>query len=182
MGTQYAYRGDVDLASFVRDVPDFPSAGVVFKDIGPLLADSGALSATLRAVADAARDLGAERIVGIDARGFLFGVAVADRLNLGFAPVRKAGKLPGQTMAVTYDLEYGTDTLEVAADAIGPGEQVVVIDDVLATGGTADAAFRLVEAAGGVVAGLIVVVELSFLDGRAKIGDRAVISLVDVRG
>lgn len=180
MGTQHGDRGEIDLASFVRDVPDFPTPGIVFKDIGPLLGDARAFSATIAAMCDAATEFRAERIVGIDARGFIFGAAVADRLDLGFAPVRKAGKLPGPTISQSYDLEYGTDTLEIQTDAVAAGERVFVVDDVLATGGTAEAACELVEAAGGHVAGLLVLIELSFLGGRARLGDRPVVSLIEV--
>lgn len=170
----------MDLSRRLRDVPDFPKPGILFKDITPLLADPEAMLAVESRLAGAFRDAGPTRVVGIESRGFLFGVLVARALGVGFAPVRKQGKLPWRTVAETYALEYGTDTVEMHEDAVGPGDRALIIDDLLATGGTAAAAARLVERLGAEVVGLGFVVELGFLDGRAKLGDRRVVSLVRV--
>ena len=159
--------GDL-VASRLRDVPDFPQPGVLFKDFTPLLADGPAL----RAVADdiATRYAGrVDTIVGIEARGFILGAAAAYALGVGFVPVRKAGKLPGDTHEATYSLEYGTATLEIHADAFVGGHRVLVMDYVLATGGTAAATCELVERAGGTVAGIEIVLEIGFLGGRAAL-------------
>ncbi|CAN5340489.1 adenine phosphoribosyltransferase [soil metagenome] len=158
-----------DLARFIRDVPDFPQPGVVFKDISPLLADPGALAAAVQQMAEPHRGTGITKVVGIEARGFIFAAPVAIELGAGFVPLRKAGKLPAETVAVSYALEYGEAVLEVHADAFQPGDRVLIIDDVLATGGTAQAAMTLVEQAGGQVAGLSFVIELGFLDGAAAL-------------
>ncbi len=158
------------LERLIRDVPDFPKPGIVFKDISPLLADHDGLSAVVRALASAATDADGhpvvDKVVGIEARGFILGAPVALALRAGFVPVRKAGKLPGRTHRVSYALEYGEAVLEVHADAIAPGERVLIVDDVLATGGTVAATRSLVEACGGVVVGAAVLMELSFLPGR----------------
>ena len=159
----------------VRDVPDFPSPGVLFKDITPLLADHDGFTAVVDALAAAGRDeagrVVVDKVVGMEARGFILAAPVALALGVGFVPVRKAGKLPGETYAVTYALEYGHATLEVHRDGIGPGDRVLLVDDVLATGGTADATRRLVERCGGVPHALSVLLELSFLAGRQAVGD-----------
>jgi adenine phosphoribosyltransferase len=168
------------LASFLRDVPDFPQPGIVFKDVTPLLAEPAAFRATIDAFADHAMALGVDKVVGIEARGFIFAAAVADRVGAGFVPVRKPGKLPWHTVSETYALEYGTDTLEVHEDAVEPSETVLVVDDVLATGGTASATCRLVDRLGGRLAGVAVVVELGFLEGRAKLTDHDILSLITV--
>jgi adenine phosphoribosyltransferase len=168
------------LASLLRDVPDFPQPGIVFKDLTPLLADPAGLRATVDALAAHAADLGVGKVVGIEARGFIFAAAVADRVGVGFVPIRKAGKLPWSTVSETYALEYGTDTLEMHEDAVAANENVLVVDDVLATGGTAAATCRLVERVGGRVAGLAFVVELGFLGGRAKLSDHDILSLITV--
>ncbi len=161
--------------ALVRDVPDFPKPGVLFKDITPLLADPAAFRSVVVDLARAGRDAtGAvvvDKVVGMEARGFIFGAPVALDLDRGFVPVRKPGKLPWETRSVSYDLEYGSETLEMHTDAVGPGERVLVVDDVLATGGTARATVDLVEAAGGTVHGIVVLMELSFLAGRASVGD-----------
>lgn len=155
----------VDLAALVVDVRDFPSPGVTFKDITPLVGSGPGLAAAVEGlVAAAPRDV--DVVVGMEARGFLFGVPVALALGVGFVPVRKPGKLPRDTVSVTYDLEYGTETLAVHADAIAPGARVLLVDDVLATGGTVVAAAELVRRLGGEVAQVAVVVELDFLHGR----------------
>ena len=168
------------LASHLRDVPDFPEPGIVFKDVTPLLADAEAFRATVDAVADHATALGVDTVVGVEARGFIFAAAVAYRVGAGFVPVRKPGKLPWTTVSETYALEYGTDTLEVHDDALGASDTVLVVDDVLATGGTAAATCRLVERLGGRIAGLAFVVELGFLGGRAKLADHDILSLITV--
>ena len=128
-----------ELAGLIRDIPDVPQPGIVFKDITPLLAHPQGLASTIEALADPWRDVRIDTVVGIEARGFILGAAVAHSLGVGFVPIRKAGKLPGATMAQQYDLEYGTDTIEIHADAVSPGEHVLVLDDVLATGGTKSA-------------------------------------------
>jgi adenine phosphoribosyltransferase len=168
------------LAGHLRDIPDFPQPGIVFKDLTPLLADVDAFRFAVDAVADHAAGLTVDKVVGIEARGFIFAAAVAYRLGSGFVPVRKPGKLPWQTITETYALEYGSDSLEVHQDAIAAGESVYVVDDVLATGGTAAATCRLVERLGGHIAGLAFVVELGFLNGRAKLPHHDMLSLITV--
>lgn len=164
------------IAAHLRDIPDFPVPGVVFKDLTPLLGEPAAFGVVVAALAQ--RHLGAiDKVAGIEARGFIFGAPVAHALGVGFVPVRKAGKLPGEVVAQTYDLEYGTATIEVHADAVCAGERVLLIDDLLATGGTADAAWDLLEGLGATVRELAVLVELSFLHGRSRLGDRAVHAL-----
>jgi adenine phosphoribosyltransferase len=164
----------LDLRRFIRDVPDFPTPGILFRDITPLLASPEAFGAAVEAMADPCRGSGAVKVVGIEARGFMFGAAVARHLGLGFVPARKPGKLPGRTERVAYGLEYGSDALEVHADAFSPGESVLIVDDVLATGGTAAAAAELVERLGARVHALIFCIELAALDGRSKLSGRLV--------
>jgi adenine phosphoribosyltransferase len=163
------------LDKLVRDVPDFPLPGVVFKDITPLLADPEGFAAVVDALAAAGRDedgaVVVDKVVGMEARGFILAAPVALALGVGFVPVRKAGKLPGEVHAVSYALEYGLSTLEVHQDGIDPGERVLLVDDVLATGGTAAATRQLVDRSGGVPHALAVLIELSFLHGRGAIGD-----------
>ena len=166
------------ITTLVRDVPDYPQAGVVFKDITPLLADGKALAAVIDALAETYGPV--DKVAGIEARGFILAAPVACRLGAGFVPIRKKGKLPGATFAQDYNLEYGTATIEVLTDAFAPAERVLVIDDVLATGGTARAAAELVKRAGAQVAGLAVLLELSFLDGRAKLPGLPVTALLTV--
>jgi adenine phosphoribosyltransferase len=156
-----------DLRSHIRDVPDFPKPGIVFKDIMPLLADPEALRRVVHELAAFARPLRPDVILGAEARGFIFGAALAYELGCGFAAARKPGKLPHTTVSATYALEYGTDTLELHADALGSGSRVLVHDDLLATGGTAKAKVELVEELGGQVVGAAFVIELAFLHGRA---------------
>lgn len=165
-------------AALIRDVPDFPKPGILFKDITPILGDPDALKEVIDSLTAAAGAMRPDRIVGIESRGFLFGVPMALQMNLGFAPVRKIGKLPHTTMAEEYALEYGTSTVEIHVDAVQPGERVVIVDDLLATGGTARAAASLVERLGGTVAGFCFLIELGFLDGRAQLPGRAVHSLL----
>jgi adenine phosphoribosyltransferase len=172
------------LDRLVVDVPDFPEPGVVFKDITPLLADHDGFTAVIAALAAAGRDAtGAvvvDKVIGMEARGFILAAPVALALGVGFVPVRKAGKLPRQTHAVSYSLEYGEATLELHADAIAPGERVLLVDDVLATGGTVAATRELVERSGGVCTAVAVLMELGFLDGRAAVGDLPVVGLMTV--
>jgi adenine phosphoribosyltransferase len=162
----------IDLRRFVRDVPDFPTPGILFRDITPLLASPEAFSAAVVSMAEPFRDDPAEKVVGIEARGFMFGAALARELGLGFVPARKPGKLPRKTERISYGLEYGSDGLEVHADAFAPGEAVLIVDDVLATGGTAAAAAELVERLGARVTGLTFCIELALLQGRSKLGGR----------
>jgi adenine phosphoribosyltransferase len=168
------------LAGHLRDVPDFPKPGIVFKDLTPLLGDVDAFRYTIDAIADHAAGLTVDKVVGIEARGFIFAAAVAYRLGAGFVPVRKAGKLPWNTVTETYALEYGSDSLDIHEDAVTAGDTVYIVDDVLATGGTAAATCRLVERVGGEIAGLAFVVELGFLGGRAKLTDHDILSLITV--
>ncbi|MFH8491474.1 adenine phosphoribosyltransferase [Streptomyces longisporoflavus] len=157
------------LLSRIRDVPDYPEPGVMFKDITPLLADPEAFAALTEAFAALAVRYGATKIVGLEARGFILGAPVALRAGLGFIPVRKAGKLPGATLGQSYDLEYGSAEIEVHAEDLAADDRVMVVDDVLATGGTAEASLRLIRRAGAQVAGVAVLMELGFLGGRAKL-------------
>ena len=166
------------ISTLVRDVPDYPQPGVVFKDITPLLADGKAFAAVIDALAAAHGPV--DKVAGIEARGFILAAPVACRLGAGFVPIRKKGKLPGATYAQDYDLEYGTATIEVQTDAFAPAERVLVIDDVLATGGTARATADLVHRTGAQVAGLAVLLELSFLNGRARLPDLPVSALLTI--
>jgi adenine phosphoribosyltransferase len=166
------------LAAYVRDIPDFPSPGVDFKDITPLLADHGAFAETIDRLAAAFEGQPIDRVLGIEARGFIVAAPVAYRFGAGFTPVRKAGKLPWQVEREEYALEYGSDLLEIHVDAVAPGERVLVIDDVLATGGTAAATARLVERLGAEVAGFGFVIELAFLGGRQQLDGRPATSLI----
>lgn len=171
----------MDLATYIRDIPDWPKEGVVFKDITPLLASPEGFKAAIDQLAAAFAGAGVTKVMGAEARGFIFGGALAYQLGAGFVPARKPGKLPWKTSSVTYDLEYGTDTLEVHADAVGPEDVVLVVDDVLATGGTAAAKAELVHSVGATVAGFAFLIELDFLGGRAKLApDAKVISLIHV--
>ncbi len=166
------------LRSRIRDIPDWPKPGVVFKDITPLLADVDAFRFSVDALADHWAGQQIDRVLGVEARGFIFAAPVAYRFGAGFVPVRKAGKLPWEIEREEYVLEYGTDLLEVHRDGIHPGERVLIVDDVLATGGTAAATARLVERLGGVVAGFAFVIELGFLDGRARLEGYDMLSLL----
>lgn len=166
------------LAAKIREIPDYPKPGVSFKDITPLMQDAAALRDAIDQVARhfAAADIA--HVVGIESRGFIFGAAIAYALKAGFIPVRKPGKLPHETHRCEYELEYGTDALEIHTDAVRPGERVLIIDDVLATGGTASAAVELVNKLGGEVAGLGFLIELGFLNGRERLKGHDVFSLV----
>jgi adenine phosphoribosyltransferase len=168
------------LLGKVRDVPDFPEPGIVFKDITPLLADHDALAAAVEALASPYRDREIDVVAGIEARGFVLGAPVALSLRAGFALVRKKGKLPGETVEASYDLEYGSATLEVTTDAFAPGARVLVVDDVLATGGTAAATVDLVRRCGAEVVGVAFLLELGFLDGRAALAAAGVTDPVAV--
>lgn len=168
----------LDLRDRVRDVPDFPKPGIVFKDLMPLVADAAYFRETIDRLEALARPKQPDVILGAEARGFIFGGALADRLGCGFVPARKPGKLPWETIEATYDLEYGTDSLQVHADAFANGARVIVHDDVLATGGTAKAKTELVERLGGIVVGVLFVVELGFLNGRDKLEGYDVDSLI----
>ncbi|HEX9695600.1 MAG TPA: adenine phosphoribosyltransferase [Actinomycetota bacterium] len=166
------------LRERIRDIPDFPEPGIVFKDITPLLADHVAFSTAIDAIVVHFGRGTVDKVVGIEARGFIVASPVAYHFGAGFVPVRKAGKLPWQTDAESYSLEYGAATLEIHADAIAPGERVAIVDDVLATGGTASACTRLVERLGGNVVGLAFLIELEFLKGRAALQGYDCLSLV----
>ncbi|GAA3781716.1 adenine phosphoribosyltransferase [Streptomyces coacervatus] len=157
------------LLSRIRDVADYPEPGVMFKDITPLLADPAAFTALTDALAEIAANTGATKVVGLEARGFILGAPVAVRAGLGFIPVRKAGKLPGATLGQAYDLEYGSAEIEVHAEDLTGGDRILIVDDVLATGGTAEASIQLIRRAGAEVAGLAVLMELGFLGGRARL-------------
>jgi adenine phosphoribosyltransferase len=166
------------LKEYVRDIPDFPRPGVVFKDITPLLADVKAFRYTVDALCEHFAATPVDKVLGIEARGFIVAAPVAYRCGAGFVPVRKAGKLPWQVEKQEYVLEYGTDMLEIHQDALAPGERALIIDDVLATGGTASATARLVERLGGTVAGMGFIVELAFLGGRGKLKGVEAVSLI----
>ena len=157
------------LASHIRDVPDYPKPGVLFKDITPLLADPAGFATTVDALASEFAGEQVDKVVGIEARGFILAAPVALRLGSGFVPVRKAGKLPSATYEVSYALEYGEETLQVHQDAFTPGERVLIVDDVLATGGTVEATLDLVRRCGAVVLGVVVLMELEFLHGRDRL-------------
>lgn len=155
-----------DVAQYLRDVPDYPKPGILFKDITPLLQDAEAFAACIDDLAEFAVGSGATHIAGMESRGFLFGAPLAKKLGLGFLPIRKPGKLPWKTFAESYDLEYGQDTLEIHTDASAAGERVLLVDDLLATGGTAAASIKLVRRTGAEVVGCLFVIELGFLGGR----------------
>lgn len=166
------------LRAHVRDVTDFPEAGVVFRDITPLLGNAAAFEQAVDGLVDIFEGVEVDRVVGVESRGFIFGAAVAYRIGAGFVPVRKPGKLPWAVVREEYQLEYGTDKLEIHRDAIHPGERIIIVDDVLATGGTASATVTLVETLGGVIAGLGFLLELEALGGRSRLGERSVTSLL----
>jgi adenine phosphoribosyltransferase len=167
------------LTALIRDVPDFPKPGIVFKDITPLLADADALRDATFAMADRYRDAHIDRVAGIESRGFILGACVARELGVGFIPVRKPGKLPSETMSIEYALEYGTDALEVHADACENAPRILVVDDVLATGGTARASCELLEKVGARIAGLSFLMVLGFLNGREKLRDQRVETILE---
>lgn len=166
------------LRSFIRDVRDFPKPGIVYKDITPLLADASALALAVEFMVQPFRSKRVDVVVGAESRGFIFGTAAAKSLAVGFVPVRKPGKLPSKTLRESYELEYGTDALEMHIDAVKAGQKVLIVDDVLATGGTLDACVRLVRAAGGAVAGIAVLIELKDLQGRKRWPELPVYSVI----
>lgn len=171
-------QATIDLQSFIRDIPDFPKPGIVFKDITPLLKDPIAFRATIDQLADCFKDAKVDAVLGAEARGFIVGAPLAYKLGVGFLPVRKPGKLPYQRRQASYSLEYGKDSLEVHIDAITKGQRVLLVDDLLATGGTMEACCRLVEELGGIVVGCAFIVELAFLNGRLKLAKHVVNSLI----
>ena len=170
----------MDLEQFIRDVPDFPKEGIIFKDITPLLADPAALDETVGQLAAPYRDKGVQLVTGVESRGFIFAAAVARELGAGFVPIRKPGKLPCPTVSAEYELEYGTDAVEMHTDAVAAGTKVLMVDDLLATGGTMAAACRLVADQGAMIVGVAFVIELCFLSGRDKLGGYDVRALIQV--
>lgn len=171
----------MDLSSYIRNVSDWPKEGIVFKDITPLLASPEGFRVAIDTLAEQYSGIGVTKVMGAEARGFIFGGALAYTLGAGFVPARKPGKLPWNTTTVTYDLEYGTDSLEVHADAFGEGDKVLIVDDVLATGGTAAAKAQLVAATGAEVVGFAFLIELDFLSGRDRLPEGSkIVSLIHV--
>ncbi len=168
----------IKIEKLIRDVPDFPKPGIVFKDITPLIGDPEGLSEVLSLLAEPFVGKGITAVAGMESRGFIFGVSVAERLGVGFVPVRKPGKLPAKTVSVEYELEYGTDTLEMHMDALGVDDNVLVVDDLLATGGTAQATVRMIRDLGATIAAAAFVVELDFLEGRKKLEGIDIYSLL----
>ena len=168
----------MDLRAMIRNVPDFPKPGIVFRDITTLISDGAALDAAASQLADHFRAQRPDLVIGVESRGFILGVAVALKLGVGFIPARKPGKLPAETISEQYELEYGTDAIEIHKDAIMPGRKALLIDDLIATGGTAEAAVKLVEQAGGAVVGCGFLIELAFLKGTDKLSEYEVFSLI----
>jgi adenine phosphoribosyltransferase len=168
----------MNIDSYIRDVPDFPKKGIVFKDITPLLKDKRALTYTSTALSDLLEGTSVDIVVGMESRGFIFGPMLAEKLGAGFVPVRKPGKLPSNTINESFSLEYGSDTLEIHIDAIKKGDKVLIHDDVIATGGTAKAACKLVERLGGEVVQLNFLIELEFLNGREQVQEYTIQSLL----
>lgn len=167
-----------NLRKLIREVPDFPKPGINFYDITTLLLDPEGLEGTIDALTEQCRGMNIDTVIGVESRGFIFGAPLAYQLGVGFIPVRKPKKLPAESVSIEYELEYGTDTLEMHKDAVGEGHNVLIVDDLLATGGTARAVVDLVESVGGKVAGLLFVVELDFLNGRSKFDGYDVKSLI----
>jgi adenine phosphoribosyltransferase len=165
-----------ELKKYVRDVPDYPQKGIVFRDITPLLGDKRIFKEVVELMSKAWLDNPPDLVAGVEARGFIPGAAISVRLGAGFVPIRKTGKLPWMTVTESYDLEYGTDQLEVHSDAVQPGQKVLIVDDVLATGGTASAAVRLMRKLGADVVGVQVLIELGYLEGRQKLQDVKLVS------
>ncbi|MGQ9505489.1 MAG: adenine phosphoribosyltransferase [Thermogutta sp.] len=177
-----SFAAGIDLKEYIRNIPDFPKPGILFRDITPLLASPEAFKATIRYLSEAVRERQVEMIAAAEARGFLFAAPLALELNVGLIPIRKPGKLPSATISHSYALEYGTDTLEMHKDAIKPGTRVLVVDDLLATGGTVEACCQLVEKAGGIVVGCAFVIELCDLGGAKRLSRYQPISLVKFSG
>jgi adenine phosphoribosyltransferase len=173
---------DIDLKRYVRSIPDFPKPGILFRDITPLLSAPDAFRAAVRQLADHFRGHRVNAVAAAEARGFIFAAPLALELDCSFVPVRKPGKLPFDTQAFHYELEYGTDTLEMHTDAVQPGDRVLLVDDLLATGGTMQACVRLAEKSGAVVVGCAFVIELTFLGGRAKLAPHEAYSLIQYDG
>jgi adenine phosphoribosyltransferase len=171
-------KDDIQLNNYIRTVPDFPKAGILFRDITPLLADSGAFDAAVELLTEPFFDAEIDYVAAVEARGFIFGSAVASALNAGFIPIRKPGKLPFKTETVTYDLEYGTDAVQVHRDAVEPGSKVLMVDDLLATGGTMAAGCKLMEKIGGQICGIAFLIELKDLAGRDKLKDYKIHSVL----
>lgn len=167
-----------DLKNYIRDIPDFPKEGIIFKDITPLWKDKDAFSQAIDTIGERYKNQQIEVVTGVEARGFIVGAPVAYKLGVGFVPMRKLGKLPYKTTAVSYELEYGIDTIQMHEDGISAGQRVLIVDDLLATGGTARAMCKLVEQAGGKVVELAFIVELTFLHGKDKLKDWSVFSLI----
>lgn len=176
-GRQMTNKG-TDLQKHIRSIPDWPKKGILFRDITPLLADAEALSAAVDALSAGFRQAGVEYVAAVEARGFIFGAAVALKLGAGFVPIRKKGKLPYKTESVSYELEYGTDTLEVHRDAVGRAAKVLMVDDLLATGGTMAAACKLIEKIGGHIVGIAFLIELRALGGREKLTGYEITTLI----
>jgi adenine phosphoribosyltransferase len=168
----------IDLKKYIRDVPDWPKKGILFRDITPLLGEPKALSAAIDALCAGFHDSNVKYVAAVEARGFIFGAAVAEKLGAGFIPIRKKGKLPWQTETISYCLEYGSDTLAVHRDAINGDGKVLMVDDLLATGGTMNAACHLIEKVGGEIIGVTCLIELAFLNGRSKLSDYKVKSVI----
>ena len=168
----------MNLADYIRDIPDFPKPGIVFKDITPLLKEPAAFTYSVDVLSEFAEGKGVTAVAGIESRGFIFGALVAQQLGAAFIPIRKPGKLPAETISASYSLEYGTDTIEMHRDALDSSDRVLIVDDLLATGGTMAAAVSLVENAGAVVAGIAFVIELSFLHGREKLAGYDIASIL----
>jgi len=162
-------KSELNLTNYIRNIPDWPKKGILFRDITPLLADAAAFAEAVKTISDKFRNAKIDYVAAVEARGFIFGSAVAVNLGAGFVPIRKKGKLPHKTESVTYDLEYGTDTLEVHSDAVKKGSKVLMVDDLLATGGTMAAACKLIEKIGGKVEAIAFLIELKDLGGRKKI-------------
>ena len=167
-----------ELKAKIREVPDFPKKGILFYDVTTLLKDSDGLRRVIDILSERYHDSGIDQVLGIESRGFIFGPAVAINIGAGFVPVRKPGKLPAETLSVSYDLEYGQDTLEIHVDGVEPGQRVVVVDDLIATGGTAEATASLVTKLGGEIAEMAFVLELEFLNGRSRLKDHKVFSML----
>lgn len=168
----------MDLAAKIRDIPDFPKPGIIFKDITTLIQDPKALKYAIDQLVRHYRGRGIEVVVAMESRGFIFGAPLAYKFGAGFVPVRKLGKLPSDTIRVEYELEYGTNTVEIHSDAISPGQRVLIVDDLLATGGTVGATIKLVEHLGGVIVGIAFLIELTFLNGRQGLEKYDVFSLI----
>ena len=170
----------IKLEDYIATIPDYPQEGILFRDITPLIADGEAFHEAINKIADFAREVKADVICGPESRGFIFGCPVAYALNIGFIPIRKPGKLPRETISCKYDLEYGSNELFMHKDAVKPGQRVVIIDDLLATGGTCQATIKMIEQLGGIVAGIAFVIELDGLDGRKNLEGQTVLALMNM--